>query len=69
MTLERTAYAILIVVFLAWLIAMIAGMIAAWPIGILGLLALLGFGLLAIKVLRERLNNREDDYYSKNVDR
>ena len=69
MTLERTAYAILIVVFLAWLIAMIAGMIAAWPIGILGLLALLGFGLLAIKVLRERLNNREADYYSKNVDR
>ena len=69
MTLERTAYAILIALFLVWLVAMIAGMIAAWPFGILGLLALLAFGLLAIKVLRERLNNREDDYYSKNVDR
>lgn len=69
MTLERTAYAILIALFLVWLVAMIAGMIAAWPFGVLGLLALLAFGLLAIKVLRERLNNREDDYYSKNVDR
>jgi len=28
-----------------------------------------GVGALFIKVIRERLKNREDDYYSNNVDR
>lgn len=65
---EKTAYVILLGLAALWLVAMIVGMIAAFPFGILGLLGLLAVGLLLIKVLRERLANRDDDYYSKNVD-
>ncbi|MCP4327512.1 MAG: hypothetical protein GY791_03640 [Alphaproteobacteria bacterium] len=66
---ERIAYAILIGLAVIWLVAIIAGSIAAWPYGVLGLLALLAVGLLFVKVVRERLASREDDYYSKNVDK
>lgn len=45
-----------------------------WLFGICGLIpiALYGLGVLVtvvllIKVLRDRLNNAEDDYYDKNV--
>ncbi len=65
---EKTAYLILLALAAVWLVAMVAGMIAAFPYGLLGLLALLAVGLLLIKVLRERAANTEDDYYSKNVD-
>ena len=48
---------------------MVAGMIAAFPWGLIGLVALLGVGLLFAKVLQDRLANKEDDYYSKNVEK
>lgn len=66
---EKTAYAILIVLAALWLGAIVVGLVAAFPFGLVGLLALAAIGLLAIKVLRERLSNKEDDYYSKHVDR
>ena len=66
---EKTAYAILLALAALWLVAMIAGLIAAFPYGLLGLLALIAVGLLLIKVLRERIASAEDDYYSKHVDR
>ncbi len=65
---EKTAYVLLIIVAVVWLIAIILGMIVAFPFGILGLLVIVGVGLLFIKVLKERLSNKEDEYYSKNVD-
>ena len=48
---------------------MIGGMIAAFPLGILGLLVLVAFGLLFAKVLRERMASEEDDYYSKTIEK
>ena len=30
-------------------------------------LALIGFGILVAKVIVDRLNSKEDDYYSKNI--
>ncbi len=66
---EKTAYAILLLLAAVWLAAMVVGMVAAFPFGVLGLLGLLAVGLLLIKVLRERLANTDDDYYSKHVDR
>ena len=66
---ERLAYIILGIVAAGWLIATLAGMIVAMPMGMVGLLAILGFGLLFIKVLRERRNNKEDDYYDKNIEK
>ncbi len=64
---ETLAYAILLVVAILWLIGMIAGMVAAFPFGILGLVVIFAVGLLFIKVLKQRLENKEDDYYEENV--
>jgi hypothetical protein len=65
---EKVAYALLGFVSLLYLAVMVAGLVAALPWGIVGLFVIVGIGLLLIKVIRERIHNREDDYYSKNVD-
>lgn len=64
---ERIGYILLALVAAIWFVAIIVGMIAAFPLGILGLIAITGVGLLLIRVLRDRLTSKEDDYYSKNV--
>ena len=66
---EKVGYTCLAVVAGCYLLAMFAGLIAAFPYGLVILLALLGVGMLLIKVVRERLANKEDDYYSKNVEK
>ncbi len=66
---EKAGYALLLIVAAAWLVAMVVGMVAAFPFGLLGLVALVGIGLLLIKVFREHLTSKEDRYYSKNVDK
>lgn len=68
-TYEKIGYSILGALALLWVIGMIVGAIAAMPYGLLGLLAFVAIGVLLVKVLRERLTSKEDDYYSKNVDR
>ncbi len=65
---EKLGYAILSGLAVLWLLGMVAGMIAAFPWGLTGLVALLAIGLLFAKVLQDRLASKEDDYYSKNVD-
>lgn len=66
---EKIGYVLLSIVAICWLIAMFAKMIDAFPLGVIGLLALLGIGFLFAKVVRDRLANKEDNYYSKNVDK
>jgi hypothetical protein len=44
-------------------------MIAAFPFGIIGLIGITGLGFLLAKVIKDRLGNKEDDYYSDNVDK
>lgn len=66
---EKIAYGILATVAGFWFLAVLVGMIAALPYGLLGLVAITGFGLLFIKALMDRLANEEDDYYSKNIDK
>ncbi|MCB1041933.1 MAG: hypothetical protein KDC35_03280 [Acidobacteria bacterium] len=65
---ERIGYVLLSIVALAWLAAMVTGMVVAFPVGIIGLLGILGIGFLLIKVVKDRINNPEDDYYDKHVD-
>ena len=43
-------------------------MIATFPFGLIGLLLIAGVGILLIKVLKERMKNKEDDYYSREID-
>jgi hypothetical protein len=66
---EKIGYVLLLIVAVCWLIAMLVGMIAAFPLGIIGLLAILGIGFLFAKVVRDRLTNKEDDHYSKTVEK
>ena len=66
--LEIIGYVLLGIVFCVYAVSIIIGLVAVFPWGILGLLAIGGIGLLLIKVIGERLRNREDTYYSKNVD-
>ncbi len=60
-------YLLLIAAFIGYLVITIIGLVDLLPEGIVGLLAIAGFGVLFIKVVKDRLNNREDDYYSKHV--
>ncbi len=66
---EKAAYAILLFLATLWLLAMIAGLIAAFPFGLLGLLGLVAIGLLFAKVVKERIASREDQHYSKTVEK
>ncbi len=64
---EKLAYVLIGSVVLLWIIGLLVGLIAVLPYGIIGLVILTGFGLLFIKVVKERLASKEDDYYSKHV--
>jgi Flp pilus assembly protein TadB len=64
---EYAGYILLIIVVACWLIAMLVGMVAAFPVGIIGLVAIVGIGFLFAKVVKDRLSNKEDDYYAKNI--
>ena len=66
---EKVAYSCLGAVAVFYLAAMVAGMIAMFPFGLVGLVLLLGVGVLFVKVLKERFRNKEDSYYSRNIDR
>ncbi|RLD78057.1 MAG: hypothetical protein DRJ10_10945 [Bacteroidetes bacterium] len=66
---ERIGYVLLSIVAAGWLVAILAGMIAAFPFGLIGLVVILGIGFLFAKVVKDRMGNKEDDYYSKNVDK
>lgn len=65
---EHLGYALLAIVALAWITVVITGLVMAMPWGLIGLAGILGLGLLLIKVLSDRLKNKEDDHYSDNVD-
>lgn len=66
---EKIGYLCLGIIAVLYIAAIIFGMVSAMPYGIAGLIGIVCIGALLIKVIRERLANREDDYYSKNVEK
>ncbi len=64
---EKTAYIILLILVAIWIIVWIIGMFQNVWIGIAGLVALVGFGLLFIKALIDRMKSSKNDKYSKDV--
>lgn len=66
---EKVGYTCLGVIALCYVVAMVVGMVALFPLGLLGLVAIVGIGALIIKVVKERMSNKEDDFYSSNVDK
>lgn len=66
---EKIGYILLGILAVLYVVAMLVGMFAAFPYGLIGLLALTGIGVLFIKVIKERLANKEDDHYSNSVEK
>ncbi len=66
---EKVGYFCLGIIALIYIAAIIYGMVSALPFGILGLIGIVGIGALLIKVIKERITSKEDDYYSKNVEK
>lgn len=66
---EKIGYTLLAIVALAWITVVLTGLVMAWPYGLIGLVGIIGLGFLLIKVISDRLNNKEDDHYAKNVDK
>ncbi len=61
---ENLGYILIGSGLLLWIFAIIFGLIAILPYG---LVALAGGAILLAKVIKERRANREDDHYSKTV--
>ena len=69
MKLENMVLAVVVVFAVLWLVAAVTGLIATVPYGWIGLVPIaLVVGLIAA-VVYQRLTNKEDDYYEKNVDK
>jgi hypothetical protein len=68
MKLEHIALASVVVFAVLWLATFVTGLLVAVPFGIVGLVPVAVIGGLLVAVIVQRLNNREDDYYEKNVD-
>lgn len=51
-----------------YVFALFAGLILAFPFGLLGLVPLLAVCILIFVVLKNQAGNKEDKYYSDNVD-
>ncbi len=66
---ENAGYILLGILAVIWIFAVIIGSIAAFPAGLIGLIMIVGLGLLFIKVVQDRIKNKEDDYYQKNVEK
>jgi hypothetical protein len=64
---ENTAYIILLILVAIWIIFWIIGMFQNVWIGIAGLVVLVGFGLLFIKALIDRIKSSKNDKYSKDI--
>ena len=64
-------FAAVLFAFLAiiYLVFIVIGMVSIWPFGIIGMVVLVGFVIIFGWIVKDRLNNKEDDYYSKNVDK
>lgn len=65
---EHTGLLLLGIAAIAYIIFLAVASIRAFPEGLIGLVVLGGSALLLLQVVKDRLNNEEDNYYSKNVD-
>ena len=52
---------------LLWATVMLMGLIAAWPVGLIGLAIYAAAAYVIYRVVAERLRNVEDDYYERNI--
>ena len=69
MRLDQLVLAIVAIFALIWITTLVTGLLTSVPFGVLGLIPVaIVLGILAV-VIYQRLTNKEDDYYTKNVDK
>jgi len=64
---EKTAYVILTLAALGWIGVIIFGLVAAFPVGLVGLVIIFALGLLFVKAFRDRVKSSGEDRYSRDV--
>lgn len=69
MKLDQIVLTIIVIFVVAWVGMALAGAFAAGPWGFLILIPLAVVGGIVITVIVQRVRNKEDDYYEKNVDK
>ncbi len=67
MALDTLALWIIVGIVAAYVIAMMVGLFAIFPYGLIGLAVLAVVLYFVVRVVRDRLTNAEDDYYEKNI--
>ncbi len=65
MRLDTLMLVLVVAIAAIWLAVMLAGVIAAFPFGLLGLIPLVIVGGVLGVIVYQRTTNREDDYYDK----
>jgi hypothetical protein len=68
MRLDTIALAIVVTFGVLWLATAVTGLLVALPFGIFALIPIAVIVGLLIVVIQQRLANKEDDYYDKNLD-
>ena len=64
---EKIGYILLVIFYLLTSYLSLQKIEQFYPEGLLVLLVYSGIFILLMKVIRERLNNKEDEYYSKEI--
>ncbi len=64
---EKISYAILIALSIIWVLAILYGFIKIFPLGIIGILVIVAFGLLFIKVLKEKFEKKDENEKFKDI--
>ena len=67
MPLDKLALICVIIFAVIWCTLLLASAVAEFPYGLIVLLGLLVAGYFIYRVVRERMENKEDDYYEKNI--
>jgi len=66
---EIIGYIFLGIAAVCWIVTIIIGVIVAFPVGLIGLVAIIGIGFLFTKVIKDIIENKEDEHYSKTIDK
>jgi hypothetical protein len=69
MQLDKLALICVIVPVAIWVITLFASALALFPYGLIILAGLMIVGYFFYRVIKERIENKEDDYYEKNIEK
>lgn len=67
MPLDKLALIVVIIFAAIWSALLLASAVATFPFGLVILFGLLVAAYFIYRVVRERVENKEDDYYEKNI--